>query len=60
MEHGETYYSIGALQSRNGVEEWTWTDDRYDKIRDSIGIVFKTRQEAERVLKFWKENYGAV
>ena len=42
----DTYYSVGPLQ-RGGIEEWVFTNDKYDKSRLEIGNVFKTREEAE-------------
>ena len=42
----KTYYSIGSLQSLDGIEKWTWTNDKYDLVRLNIGIVFGTYDEA--------------
>ena len=53
-ENGDTYYSIGALQNVNGVEKWTYTGDRYDIIRQSLGIMFKTKEEALNLLDLIK------
>jgi len=60
MEHGQIYYSIGALQSADGVERWTWTGDRYDLIRERMGIVYETRSEVVRVIQILKEYNGLV
>ena len=56
LEIGDKYYSIGALQSLSGIEEWTYTGDRYDHIRMKMGFVLKTREAAE-ALRDYLTNY---
>lgn len=54
-EFGKTYYSVGALsKTHDGIEEWRFTNDRYDQMRLELGIVFETRQEAEKFKEFLK------
>jgi len=40
-----TYYSVGPLQ-HSGIEQWTWTNDRYDRSRLSLGNIFSSPEEA--------------
>lgn len=42
---GRKYYSVGVLQD-SAIEEWTFTDDIYDRRRKTLGIFFWTRKEA--------------
>jgi len=42
---GETYFSVGPLQ-HSGIEQWEWTNDRYDRSRALIGNVFDTKDKA--------------
>jgi len=60
LEDGEEYYSIGALQARSGIEVWTWTGDRYDQIRENMGIVFTNLQDAVDLVKLLKERKDAM
>jgi len=47
-ELGKKYYSVGAL-SKTGdcIEEWKFSNDRYDQMRMELGLLFETREEAE-------------
>jgi hypothetical protein len=45
---GKVYYSVGALsKSGDCIEEWKFSNDRYDKMRMELGLLFETREEAE-------------
>jgi len=39
---GEVYYSVGVLQSNSLIEEWIYTDDKFDQRRWSLGLVFRS------------------
>ncbi len=60
MKIGDTYYSVGPLQ-HSGIEEWTFTNDKYDRSRLEIGNIFETIEEAEAFKQHlinFKENKG--
>mgnify|MGYP006935322344 CR=1 FL=1 len=44
-EIGKEYYSVGAL-GEGGIEQWKFSNDRYDQRRMELGILFETRSEA--------------
>ena len=48
---GRKYYSVGVLQD-SVIEEWTFTNDMYDKRRKTLGVLFWTRKEAEDYLAY--------
>jgi len=51
-QDGQTYFCVGPLQSRSGLEKWVWTDDVYDNNRLEIGNVFETIQSARAFKEF--------
>lgn len=48
---GCKYYSVGVLQG-SAIEEWTFTDDVYDKRRIALGLLFWSKEEAEDYLAY--------
>lgn len=45
---GKPYYSVGPLQpSRGIIEEWTFTDDKYDQARLLLGNFFLDEDQAK-------------
>lgn len=48
---GRKYYSVGVVQ-HSAIEEWTFTDDIYDRRRKTLGGFFWTREEAEDYLAY--------
>ena len=45
---GKKYYSVGALsRSGDGIEEWKFSNDQYDRMRMELGLLFETREEAQ-------------
>lgn len=56
---GRKYYSVGVLQD-SAIEEWTFTNDIYDKRRKTLGLFFWTKKEAEDYLAYMlRYNLGA-
>lgn len=48
---GRKYYSVGILQDY-AIEEWTFTNDIYDKRRKTLGLLFWSKEEAENYLAY--------
>jgi hypothetical protein len=54
FNEGDTYYSVGALQVK-GIEQWQFTGDRFDANRVLMKNMFKTPEDAEKLLKHMQE-----
>ena len=56
IQLGDTYYAVGPLQNSYSIETWTYTNDRYDRSRFSVGNVFETKDRAKK-FKAYMCNY---
>ena len=52
IQLGNIYYSVGPLQNTHSIEEWVYSDDKYDHSRLSIGNVFNTKEEARKFKEY--------
>ena len=52
---GENYWTYGNGLGLPYVEKFIWANNCYDKERKLLGIVFRTKQEANDYLPTWKK-----
>lgn len=52
---GQTYYSVGPLDGP--IEEWTFTNDRFDMARLRLGNFFLNKSSSEMFMKYMLEYY---
>jgi len=57
---GDTYYSVGPLQGLNSLEEWVYTNDRYDRSRLAVNNMFITIDEAKAFKKYMQDYIKAT
>ena len=56
---GKPYYSVGPLQpSRGIIEEWTFTDDKYDQARLFLGNFFLDEESAQDFMRHMLDYYA--
>ncbi len=60
LEIGDPYFSVGMLQNKSGIEEWKFTNDRFDRLRNSINNIFLSKEDAQNFLKYMKEYRGNI
>lgn len=54
---GDVYYSVGPLQ-HGCIEEWEYTNDRYDRSRLVANNVYPTKEQAEAFLLYMQAYEG--
>ena len=55
LEEGQIYYSVGVLQRKSCIEEWTYTRDRFDNLRNYTNNIFLSKDDAQKFLDYMRE-----